>query len=84
MVENLYDPETAKQFRVFPHFQSANVYRENPMECLAAILARSLIHGTHVVHQETFLKIYLHRVNRQQLFREIQQVLQQQKANLRL
>ena len=35
--------------------------------CVAAILACSLAHGTHVAHRETFLKNYLHRVKRQQL-----------------
>ena len=43
--------------------------------------AGSLIHGTHLAYQETFLKTYLHRVNFQQLSLEIQQVLHQHNAS---
>ena len=51
------------------------------LECSAAVLACSLTHGTHMVHWETFLKTFLHRMNRQQLVFEIQEVLQIHSAN---
>ena len=35
------------------------------LDCLLAILARSLIHRNYSVHPETILKIHLHPMNRQ-------------------
>ena len=40
------------------------------VECLAAIIASDLIHGTYSVHRETFLTIHLHQLNLQRLFTE--------------
>ena len=45
-----------------------------PEEWLAAILACSLIHGTHWVPQETLLKVYLLEVNHPQHSSRIQRI----------
>ena len=41
-----------------------------PVDCHAAIIASDqfLIHGTHMVHRETFLKNQLQYINREHLF----------------
>ena len=44
--------------------------------CLAAVLARSLTHGTYMVHRETFFLIHSNKMKRQLLSSEIQEVLQ--------
>ena len=54
------------------------------MECLPAILACSQTHETDMVHEETFLKIHLHHMNRQQLVVEMQEAWQLHIANLSL
>ena len=53
-------------------------------ESFATILARSLIHWTHVACEETFSKIHLHQMKRQHLVPEmfLQEVLQQRTADL--
>ena len=50
------------------------VFRVLP-DWLAAILACSLIHGSHLAYQETFFKIYLHRVSFQQLVLDILKIM---------
>ena len=61
-----YDPETASSSGS-PHVPSQP----------AAILACSLIHGTHLAYQETFLKTYVLHMNHQQLSLEIREVWHQ-------
>ena len=52
------------------------------VECSAAILACSSLHGTPLVRQDTFLKIYLLQVNHQQHSLEFQEVWHKHNASL--
>ena len=54
------------------------------VECPATIVARSLIHGTVLVHRETFSTIHLHQMNREHLLPEMcmEEVLPLHIANL--
>ena len=62
---DFHDPEKASSSRL-PHVPSHPLTLPSFFEKgLAAILSRSLTHGSHLVHRETFLKIHQRQMNRQ-------------------
>ena len=89
----LHDPskdtshsESAKnEFHVILKRQAALGYPTLPVTLgVLRVLSDCLspTHGAYMVHRDTFLKIYLHRMNRQQLVLEMQEVLQMHTANV--
>ena len=69
------DPD-CEQLWIIPRSQSKPWVFRDPEVCLAAILACSVIHGTHWVHQETFLRAYLLEKDHLQLSSRIQRIWQ--------